>query len=50
MTNVKAEVPHGLILHPLFILIFINDLSDNLVSNPKLFGCPGYYSISTEFK
>ena len=41
----------------LFFLIFINDLSDNLVSNPKLFaddtslfGCLGYYFTSKEFK
>ena len=34
--NVNARVPHGSIIGPLF-LIYINDLSNNLSSNCKLF-------------
>ena len=35
--SVKGGVSQASVLDPLFLLIFINDLYDNLVSNPKLF-------------
>ena len=40
--SVKARVSQASILGPLFFLIFINDLSDNLISNPKLFADDTY--------
>ena len=36
-TNIEAGVPQVSILEPLFFLIYINNLSDGLTSNPKLF-------------
>ena len=35
--HISAGVPHGSVLAPLFFLVYINDLVDNISSDAKLF-------------
>ena len=46
--DVQAGVPQASILGPLHFKIYINDLTDNLVSNPKLFADNTLFSTVTD--
>ena len=45
LTNVETRISQGSILGSLFFLIYINDLSDGLTSNPKLFADTSLFSV-----
>ena len=44
-TNVHAVVLQGCTLDPLLLLIYINDLSESLTSNAKLFADDALFSV-----
>ena len=45
--SIKAGVPQGSVLGPLLFLVYVNDISDNLLSNLRLFADDSSLSVTS---